>query len=91
MLDLAEPAPTRVTTGPDPMPYWEDTAPQLSPAGTRVAYAGKAFLTLALAALIADGDSGAVYLRPSADIEQAYAEKVRFKAKRQEIVAKRCA
>jgi phosphotransferase system enzyme I (PtsP) len=35
-------------------------------------------------AMIADGDSGAVHLRPSPDIEQAYAEKVRFTAKRQE-------
>ncbi len=34
-------------------------------------------------ALIADGDTGSVYLRPSADVEQAYAEKVKFKAKRQ--------
>lgn len=35
-------------------------------------------------AMIADGDSGAVHLRPSPDIEQAYAEKLRFTAKRQE-------
>jgi phosphotransferase system enzyme I (PtsP) len=39
-------------------------------------------------AMITDGDSGSVYLRPSADIEQAYAEKVRFKAKRQARYAK---
>ena len=39
LLDLDDPVPERVTTGREPMPYWEDTAPQLSPDGTRVAYA----------------------------------------------------
>ncbi len=34
--------------------------------------------------IIADGDTGAVYLRPTSDIEKAYAEMARFKAKRQE-------
>ena len=33
--------------------------------------------------LIADGDSGEVFVRPSSDIEQAYAEKVQFRARRQ--------
>jgi dipeptidyl aminopeptidase/acylaminoacyl peptidase len=47
LLDLADPAPTRVTTGRDPMPYWEDTAPQLSPDGTRVAYAEEGAVKLA--------------------------------------------
>jgi phosphotransferase system enzyme I (PtsP) len=35
-------------------------------------------------AIIVDGVSGEVHLRPSADVESAYAEKVRFRAKRQE-------
>jgi len=34
-------------------------------------------------AIIIDGSSGEVHVRPSADIERAYAEKVRFYAKRQ--------
>ena len=39
LLDLADAVPRRVTTGRDPMPFWEDTAPQLSPDGMHVAYA----------------------------------------------------
>jgi phosphotransferase system, enzyme I, PtsP len=35
-------------------------------------------------AIIVDGISGEVHLRPNADVESAYAEKVRFRAKRQE-------
>jgi len=35
-------------------------------------------------AIIVDGVAGEVHIRPSADIEAAYAEKVRFRAKRQE-------
>ena len=35
-------------------------------------------------AIIVDGVSGEVHLRPSADLESAYAEKVRFRARRQE-------
>jgi phosphotransferase system enzyme I (PtsP) len=34
--------------------------------------------------IIADGDDGKIHLRPMADLESAYAEKVRFTAKRQE-------
>jgi phosphotransferase system enzyme I (PtsP) len=34
--------------------------------------------------IIVDGLSGTVHLRPSADVEAAYAEKVRFRARRQE-------
>lgn len=34
-------------------------------------------------AIIADGDSGEVYLRPQTDVIQAYAEKARFRARRQ--------
>lgn len=34
-------------------------------------------------AIIVDGDEGVVHLRPAVDIETAYAEKVRFRAKRQ--------
>jgi phosphotransferase system enzyme I (PtsP) len=33
--------------------------------------------------VIADGDTGHVYLRPAADVQAAYAEKVRFRARRQ--------
>ncbi len=35
-------------------------------------------------AMIVDGEDGAVHLRPTADVEAAYAEKVRFRARRQE-------
>ena len=35
-------------------------------------------------AIIVDGVAGEVHIRPSADIEAAYAEKVRFRARRQE-------
>jgi phosphotransferase system enzyme I (PtsP) len=34
-------------------------------------------------AVIVDGDDGVVHLRPAADIETAYAEKVKFRARRQ--------
>jgi len=37
-LDLEHPVPQRLTTGRDPMPYWEDTTPAISPEGSRVAY-----------------------------------------------------
>ena len=30
--------PERLTTGRDPVPWWDDSAPQLSPDGTSVAY-----------------------------------------------------
>src|SRR4051812_7658346 len=35
LLDLEDPgaSPRRLTTGRDPMPYWEDTTPRLSPDG----------------------------------------------------------
>jgi phosphotransferase system, enzyme I, PtsP len=36
-------------------------------------------------AIIVDGDEGIVHLRPASDIEIAYAEKVRFRAKRQAV------
>jgi len=39
LLDLEDPVPQRLTTGREPMPYWEDTEPHLSPDGARVAYA----------------------------------------------------
>ncbi|MTI18254.1 phosphoenolpyruvate--protein phosphotransferase [Rhodobacteraceae bacterium RKSG542] len=35
-------------------------------------------------AIIIDGEVGQVFLRPAADVEQAFAEKVRFRARRQE-------
>ncbi|HWW48247.1 MAG TPA: phosphoenolpyruvate--protein phosphotransferase [Xanthobacteraceae bacterium] len=34
-------------------------------------------------AIIVDGTSGSIYVRPSAEIESAYAERVRFRARRQ--------
>ncbi|MET3662555.1 phosphoenolpyruvate--protein phosphotransferase [Aquamicrobium ahrensii] len=36
-------------------------------------------------AIIVDGDEGSVHLRPQSDLEAAYAEKVRFRARRQEL------
>ncbi len=36
-------------------------------------------------AIIVDGDEGMVHLRPQSDVEAAYAEKVRFRARRQEL------
>lgn len=36
-------------------------------------------------AIIVDGDEGMLHLRPQSDIEAAYAEKVRFRARRQEL------
>lgn len=36
-------------------------------------------------AVIADGDEGMIHLRPQSDLEKAYAEKVRFRARRQQL------
>lgn len=36
-------------------------------------------------AVIIDGDEGSIHLRPQADLEAAYAEKARFRARRQEL------
>lgn len=36
-------------------------------------------------AIIIDGDEGRIHLRPQPDVEAAYAEKVRFRARRQEL------
>ena len=36
-------------------------------------------------AIIIDGDDGVIHLRPQPDVEAAYAEKVRFRARRQEL------
>jgi len=38
LLDLEGGTPERLTTGREPMPYWEDTEPRLSPDGSTVAY-----------------------------------------------------
>lgn len=35
--------------------------------------------------IIVDGDEGTIHLRPQSDLEAAYAEKVRFRARRQEL------
>ena len=46
LLDLESGSvPERLTTGRDPMPWWEDTPPYLSPDGGTVAYADDATLT----------------------------------------------
>ncbi len=50
LLDLDERVPLRVTTGRQPMPYWEDASPQLSPDGTTVAYVDEGRLSLVPAA-----------------------------------------
>jgi dipeptidyl aminopeptidase/acylaminoacyl peptidase len=50
LVDLEDPTPQRLTTGRDPMPYWEDTEPRLSPDAAQVAYA----------------DAGHVWLVPTA-------------------------
>ena len=53
-----------------------------------IATVGRAANAVALVdngdAVIVDGIAGEVHLRPNADVEAAYAEKVRFRAKRQE-------
>lgn len=36
-------------------------------------------------AIILDGDTGTMHLRPQSDVESAYAEKARFRARRQEV------
>jgi len=46
LLDLADRLPRRLTTGRDPMPYWEDTQPRLSPDGSLVAYADRGHVWL---------------------------------------------
>lgn len=50
LLDLAGVVPQRLTTGRDPMPYWEDTEPRISPDGTQVAYADQGAVWIAAAA-----------------------------------------
>ena len=49
-LDLETSSPERLTTGRDPMPYWEDTTPAVCPDGGTVAFA----------------DQGAIWLVPLA-------------------------
>ena len=50
LLDLEVGEPRRLTTGRDPMPYWEDTTPAISPDGTTVAFADQGALWLVPAA-----------------------------------------
>jgi dipeptidyl aminopeptidase/acylaminoacyl peptidase len=45
-LDLEERVPRRLTTGRDPMPYWEDTTPAISPDGSTVAFADQGAIWL---------------------------------------------
>jgi dipeptidyl aminopeptidase/acylaminoacyl peptidase len=46
-LDLESRELTRLTTGRDPHPYWEDTTPAISPDGTLVAYGDQGSVWLA--------------------------------------------
>ncbi len=46
LLDLEGGAPRRLTTGRDPMPYWEDTTPMISPDGKSVAFADQGWVWL---------------------------------------------
>ena len=46
LLDLEQGVPRRLTTGRDPMPYWEDTTPAISPDGTTVAFADQSWVWL---------------------------------------------
>ena len=46
LLDLDVGEPRRLTTGRDPMPYWEDTTPAISPDRTTVAYADQGWIWL---------------------------------------------
>lgn len=50
LLDLAGGVPQRLTSGRDPMPYWEDTEPRLSPDGTQVAFADQGAVWVVAAA-----------------------------------------
>ena len=50
LLDLAGGVPQRLTTGRDPMPFWEDTEPRISPDGTQVAYADQGAVWVVAAA-----------------------------------------
>jgi dipeptidyl aminopeptidase/acylaminoacyl peptidase len=50
LLELGGGAPSRLTTGRDPAPYWEDTESRISPDGTRVAYADQGSVWVVAAA-----------------------------------------
>ena len=50
VLSLDGGAPVQLTTGRDPMPYWEDTTPAVSPDGTRVAFADQGAVWLVVLA-----------------------------------------
>lgn len=50
LLELGAGVPRRLTTGRDPMPYWEDTEPRISPDGTQVAYADQGAVWVVAAA-----------------------------------------
>src|SRR5689334_12424162 len=47
LLDVGGGAPQRITTGRAPMPWWEDTAPRISPDGSTIAYADDGHIWLA--------------------------------------------
>ena len=46
LLELESGKLSRLTTGRDPQPYWEDTTPALSPDGRTVAYADQGWVQL---------------------------------------------
>ncbi len=48
--DVGAAVPQRLTTGRDPMPFWEDTEPRLSPDGATVAYADQGHVWVTAAA-----------------------------------------
>ena len=50
LLELGAGAPSRLTTGRDPAPYWEDTEPRISPGGALVAYADQGSVWVVAAA-----------------------------------------
>jgi len=50
LLDLEGGTPERLTTGREPMPYWEDTEPRLSSDGSTVAYVDDGHVWLVAAA-----------------------------------------
>jgi dipeptidyl aminopeptidase/acylaminoacyl peptidase len=46
LLELGSGVVRRLTTGRDPMPYWEDTTPVISPNGSQLAYADQGWVWL---------------------------------------------
>ena len=49
-LDERQPVPQRLTSGREPLPYWEDTTPRIAPGGSQVAFADGGHVWLVAAA-----------------------------------------